>query len=292
MHEKLSQAVKLYDKLLTEQISHRPWMTKSPVASTSSQPPAGYASPVQSIHLPQNHWQPTPRMQVASPAPVLQSQSSHVSYLPSQQPVTQLSTAMSGVSISSPSVGPYHTQAYQPPPPPPVLSPNQSFPDILQSPQSLTASVGPTTMQPYLSHATPKPFSPVSMSSTIPPPSNVQEYQVAQPFQSVPPPPPIHSIPQVNPSSPSHSVSLSRHNTVATHPITPHPSSTYSARLPVRSNTMTHAPQQLQHLQQTAAPPQLPAFPSVPSSPPQSYQMYNQPTQPEPERKEALLIEL
>ena len=56
-----------------------------------------------------------------------------------------------------------------------------------------------------------------------------------------------------------------------------------------RSNTIaasSHAPAQLQHLQQMSVP--LPSFPEVPSMPPQAQGYYP----PEPERKEALLIDL
>ena len=70
-----------------------------------------------------------------------------------------------------------------------------------------------------------------------------------------------------------------RHNTTAL------PSAPYAptaAAAPPPPPASTHAPAQLQHLERMFVP--LPSFPEVPHTAPQAY--------PEPERKEALLIDL
>ncbi|KAJ3485136.1 hypothetical protein NLI96_g5188 [Meripilus lineatus] len=283
MHEKLSQAVKLYDKLLTEQVSHRPWRTQSPpAASTSTKPIPAYLPQSQ----PQGQWQTQP--QQATPlSPAAYAQPAQASYLPPQQPVTQLSTAMNGLTVGPPPVNSYQPQMYSvPPPPPQAVAPPQAVPESIRSP-----TLPPASIPQYLPQSSPAGYAPVSIPTGVPPPP---------PVQAIPPPPmisatpPAHVVPSVQSPTPfSHSPGLSRHNTIASHPTPAAPSSTYNARLPTRSNTiMTHAPQQLQQLQHTAVPTQLPVFPSVPASPPQSLQMYSSTPTPEPERKEALLIEL
>ena len=101
---------------------------------------------------------------------------------------------------------------------------------------------------------------------------------------SAPPPPPIQSQPQPQPQQAPSAPPLSRQNTFSGYP--------QQQQQPVangylaRSNTVaasSHAPSQLQHLQQMSVP--LPNFPQVPNTIPQY-------APPEPERKEALLIDL
>ena len=98
--------------------------------------------------------------------------------------------------------------------------------------------------------------------------------------------------PQHVPSAPS-APTLSRHNTVGGYQ--PAMNGYANAHGLGRSNTVTsaapppvssHTPSQLQHIQQMSVP--LPSFLQVPHTPLQGYAA----SPPEPERKEALLIDL
>lgn len=248
MHEKLSEAVKLYDKILTEQLSR--WRA-GPVASSSAQPSnSGYAPQYQQSQYSQ--WSPNPQSHITSPPPQAQ-------YLPPQSPV-QAPPRTNGIyAVASPPSDSYQPM-YQP------SHPQQTPPDFAQQPQY--ASPPPVSLPQYQTPAPPT-------STSAPPPPSL----TSQPVQQQP----YHQQVQSPPAS-----QLQRHNTVAAHPSAP---AQYGPQKTLaRSNTMSHTPQQLMHLQQTSVPAQLPNFPAVPSSPPQGHQAYA--PQPEPKREEALLIEL
>ncbi|KAF7796592.1 hypothetical protein EIP86_007773 [Pleurotus ostreatoroseus] len=167
MHEKLSQAVKLYDKLLTEQVSHPPWRA-------STQPaPAGYAPQYQATS---RQWsQPT----AASP----QIQSAQPSYFPPQAqpaaPERQASLPATGVYATSPTNEAYAHQMYQAPqqsqqyaaPTPPV-----------SVPQYAPAPVAPVTSPPVQS--------PISQPQSILPPVQAAP---ALPTYATSPPPPVNA---------------------------------------------------------------------------------------------------
>ena len=251
MHEKLSEAVKLYDKILTEQLSR--WRT-GPVASSSTQPVnSGYAPQYQQQQQ-YSQWSSSPQAPIASPPPV----QTQASYFPAQSPIQQ----PNGYVVSPPPPDSYQTmyQASQP-----VSIPQQSPPELAQQPQYAPP---PVSVPQYQTSSTPTQ---ASFSAPPPPPTSQPiQQQSYQPVQSPP------------------ASQLQRHNTVASRPAAP---AQYAAQKGLaRSNTMSHTPQQLMHLQQTSVPAQLPNFPMVPASPPQGYQAYA--PQPEPKREEALLIEL
>ncbi|KAH9949478.1 ubiquitin binding protein [Amylocystis lapponica] len=301
MHDKLSQAVKLYDKLLTEQLSRPTWRTTSAVPSTSyQQVNPGYDPRYQSIDTSYNQWtseqaqQPlSPRMQTAEP--------SHFANVPPQH-----ASLSSGTYVPSLVADTYSAQMYQPQPP--IIS-QQSSQDSQQYIHDATR-YGPTSplpvTVPQYGASVPVPPPPFS------PPVSQQSYQfrdppVQQPIATQQPPNqqiqsgPLPQVPQVSSPQPpfsgisqplvSASSQLSRHNTVAAFPSSsPAPSSSLT-----RHATMSHAPQQLHQLQQIAVPnAQLPNFPIVPTSSPQGYRMYGSPIPAgaETERKEALLIDL
>ncbi|OCH94223.1 ubiquitin binding protein [Obba rivulosa] len=276
MHEKLSQAVKLYDQLLTQQVSRPQWRAPSVDPSASyHQPNAGYAPRYQTVDGSYTRWSPS--VQPQHSALQAQAQPAQGSYLtgPSRdQPVAN------GAYVVSPVTEGYagQNQVYQPPqssapqPSSPELQQRYASPPIsAHVPQYGAPAPAPAppsqynVASPQVSYSTPA-FAPALVSQPPPPP---------QPVQS----PPI--APQVAPP-------LSRHNTVAAYPTSPPPSTnTY----PQRQNTVSHTPQQLHQLQQISAPAQLPNFPAVPTGAPQAYPMYGSPM-PEAERKEALLIDL
>ena len=273
MHEKLSQAVKLYDQILTQQVSHPRWRTTSlgPQSHQAYTAPNGYTqwspqkSPTQLQYRP---FEPAERM--TSPAiqtpslPMNQPQYVHhaLPYQPQQveQPQSMISTNVP-VSI-----------------PPPVQSLSYTQPSSSYLPSS------PLQITP-----TPKP---ASLPQSPPP---VIQYQPQLRPQ-------IPSLPQQTPV-PAVGSTLVRHNTVAYHnpsssPV-PTPSSAYHLG---RSNTVIGTTQRPLHQAhnvinpQTAGTAVLPQFPSVPTSVPEPTFSIHPPTIPSgfehEERKEALLIDL
>lgn len=283
MHEKLSEAVKLYDRLLTEQVSHPPWR-----ASASARPvaAAGYAHQYQpSPAAPTGQWS-TVQQQVTSPM----TQPAQTSYFNPQQAVPDRQPP-NGVYATSSSTEPY-TQVYgtsQLPISLPAQSPRAEYAQFSQNQPYAVTSPPPMSVHQY--QTAPPP--PETYLSNAPTPASVQS-PLPQP-QQVPPyqPPAVQSpplAPQHSPIPPPSQSPLTRHNTVSYTPAPPAINSqvTYLSR----SKTMSHTTQQLQQLQQAVVPPPMPNFPVAPTAPPEGYQTYSSPTpQPEPQR-EALLIDL
>ncbi|KAI0369887.1 ubiquitin binding protein [Pilatotrama ljubarskyi] len=275
MHEKLSQAVKLYDKLLTEQLSRPAWR-----GAPAPEAPSGTAYGSQYQPTTYNQWQPGAHAQ-AQPAfsPTIQAQTP--SYFSSAPPAPQ--------SNGSPYDHHHHHQQQQQqqmyqPHGTPVLGP--SSPSVApqrfgQEGAPYSAMSPPPVSVPQYVAAAPSPYQPGPAVSQAPPPPPAQ--------QSHPQSQPQHEHQQPAPSSPG----LSRHNTVSSYQPTYSSQSQAQNGYLARSNTLgpSHTVSQLQQLQQTSVP--LPSFPQVPNSPPQipTYAAYSA-GPPEPERKEALLIDL
>ena len=254
MHEKLSEAVKLYDKLLTEQVSHPSWRAAAspiPVAATYQQTPtASYGQ-----------WSIPPQQAAASQTP-----SSYLSSPPAtadRQPPT--ATASYGTSpapnlvsvpLQSPRTEFTQQQPYMVTSPPPVAVSQYQTP----FPHSAEVHAPSVSIQPSLQYQS-SPYG-----------AQVNQQLAPSPSAIVASPPP-----------------LSRHNTVVSH--SPAPPLAQAKPL-VRSSTVSysHTPQQLQQLQQTHVPQPLPNLPAAPTAPPQAYDSYVTPRQ-EPQR-EALLIDL
>lgn len=166
MHDKLSQAVKLYDKLLTDQLSHPTWRRTSPEQARASALPTGPAYAPNGYAQSQgpneyNQWAP-PSSTYAPPRGDTIS-----SYVP-QSPTAQTSFQPS----------------YAPPPPPlsSALGPSYSHTSYSynlstaeQEPQHQTTSppalpVSSPPLQPLLSGAQAvQSFQPVSILQAIPP---------------------------------------------------------------------------------------------------------------------------
>ncbi|RDX51539.1 ubiquitin binding protein [Lentinus brumalis] len=258
MHEKLSQAVKLYDKLLTEQLSRPSW--RAGPSGVPRQDTGAYAPQYQAVNNTYSQWEPQPSSQQVPATPV--QTTSYFSPTPAPQ--------TNGTYVTAEQ---HQHQMYQPQNAP-ILSPSS-----------------PSFQPRYGQEGTP-------YGAMSPPPVSVSQYGAAPTsapapipvsYQSpatasAPPPPPVEYHPQPQQTQTPSAPSLSRHNTVSGYQQQP-------AQAPngylVRSNTLSvaassHAPSQLQHLQQMSVP--MPNFPQVPNSVPQY-------APPEPER-EALLIDL
>ncbi|GLB36715.1 putative component of the ESCRT-0 complex which is the sorting receptor for ubiquitinated cargo proteins at the multivesicular body (MVB) and recruits ESCRT-I to the MVB outer membrane [Lyophyllum shimeji] len=325
MHDKLSQAVKLYDKLLTEQLAHPRWRSPQP-AATSYQPAEtsygtlnGYSQ--WASQMPATaaayHAQPEPSQPPQSPQASYSSHSPQ--YAPSQP-------------YAAPPRSQWHQQPAQPiqhSSPAPVVPAAPTF-SPPQSPQAPQRRQSQYVEQQYQSYATPAPSHP----QTLPPVTlNPQQYQApattsplsfqaapAPPAQtqsqyaaSPPPPPPPQQQTQLQqqqqqqhaatdvPHSPN--LNLNRHKSVS-YAASPPPAPPVNGHV-TRSNTVaSHPPrqQQRQHQQpqqQVTPPSALPHFPVAPTSNPQTFPLYGPPItaslappQPPEERKEALLIDL
>lgn len=149
MHEKLSEAVKLYDKHLTAQLSHPQWR-----AAPSTQ--QSYAPQYQQPASQYGQWSITPQATPTSPS-MQNGQSSY--YSSERQPVMTNGT-------------PVHVQ--------PVSQPGPATPDYNGYAQPYNvASPPPVTIPQYTGYQveTPQP-----VQSPPPPPAQVQQYQVPVPL--------------------------------------------------------------------------------------------------------------
>lgn len=261
MHDKLSQAVKLYDKLLTAQVSHPTWR-----ASASAQPSSAPYSPQYQAQTTYGQWSipaqatsSSPQMQAAQPT----------YYTGAERQPNGVATGQStAYAVPLPQAAPSDYAQYN----------QQSQPYGVASPPPISI----LQYQGYAPLAEAPPATPAPALAQSPPPAQ-QQYQAASQ-------PPAFASPAQSPAvSPPFQSPLARHNTVSAYhpPQQANPQVQYLSR----AKTVSHAPQQPQQLQQTAVPQQLPNFPVAPTAPPQAYQTYASPAPVEPER-EALLIDL
>jgi growth factor-regulated tyrosine kinase substrate len=328
MNDKLSQAVKLYDKLLTEQVSHPTWTRSPPPAQSAVYQPVSPGYTYQASNGARGHWaplqqQPQAQVQPMSPGyqqygePVHTPQQTHSSQAAYFNPVStpdyqgqypprreSLYAAQHAPSAPLPA----ETQPQWTQPPQQSESPQRSYSQSAQQsqqPQQLygqplqhselpqVSAQPPPTPQynhqpPSLVAQSPAPYHPATLT-TIPqspsaaPISHLQQSVLSQPA--------VH--PQPSPAAPPASSSgLTRHNTTSYTSSRPqHSANTFLSR----HNTVTAAsPPQIEHQPQQQQP-ALPQFPVAPTSAPQSFSLYGPsiPTNvPQPERKEALLIDL
>ncbi|KAJ6498086.1 vacuolar sorting-associated protein Vps27 [Mycena vitilis] len=315
MHDKLSQAVKLYDKLLTEQVVHPRWRSPEPVANPAYQQANSSYSTGYNTANGYAQWQAPPNPVAAPPPPPQQQQ-----YTPRAEPA-QPQWLPQQQQYAEPQ---HQQQQYAPPPPAQQYAPTPSAP-----PQPLPSSPSPAQLQyqPVPSHHPPVSYAPQHRSTP-----SFQQKPPAGYAQSPPPQTQYASVAPPTPQLPkSHSPGLSRHNTVsyASPSSPPLANNTY----PARSSTISHPAAPSQQVAQPQAPPPpqqqqrpaqhtsyqpqyqqptpqpqnpqyvaspapapLPVFPVAPTSAPQSFPMYAPSmvptTVPQPERKEALLIDL
>ncbi|KAG0703499.1 hypothetical protein DFH29DRAFT_803396 [Suillus ampliporus] len=272
MHEKLSQAVKLYDKLLTDQVSHPTWRRSPqqtrpatvPVRQLTQTPVNGY-----------NQWAPSHHHASSVSSPVFAPpRTDSAQYAP--QPLISRPT-LSTVPESEPQYAYY------------AAGPSQHPTAPLASPAALQFTSPPSSVT-YLPQQTPasptipvhQPVSIPQFTNTHPAPSQPPPAPALQPVAQPPPAPVLQPVAQpLAPQTPA----LARHNTVSARTVVSPPPAPLT-----RSSTVSHAPrpQYQQPLQ-----PQLPQFPSAPTAVPQSFDLYA-PSAPTtiPERREELLIDL
>lgn len=293
MHDKLSQAVKLYDKLLTEQMTGV-WRRASVGPGPSLALQSGQRQQ-------QSSWVSHERQQPQQP---------DVSYAPQQQPTYAPAHIQAGPSQSHSQAQSHASYAYQAPPQPVVpMSPLASLPPAAPPPPltqqlqaQLVTSPPPPLPQPQpqlQSQLQPPPQQPQLQQSPPPQPVVI----AAQPYQ---PPTPMTT----NPISPSHKLAR-RSSAAGSRSGVGVGMSTGGL---VRSGTVGHGhgqmqaqaqqggqyPSQMQSQTQAQTPaPALPQFPVAPTSNPQTFDMYA-PSVPvgapsvgrREERKEELLIDL
>ncbi|KAF9005218.1 hypothetical protein BDQ17DRAFT_384872 [Cyathus striatus] len=282
MHDKLSQAVKLYDQLLSEQIAHPRWRAPQTVSSPVTYQPASsvYSTGYNSVGMNgYSQWAPaTPAPTVAqyqSPqtqSPSSREESSQTSWYQPQQPQQQ------------------QQQQQQQYVPTAVSIPQQQYMYASSPTPSTSQTLPPVTYNP-LSHAPiqsppPPETTSVSLQQSLPP---VQQYAAPVP-QPVSAPTPLQEAQYVSSPGPV----LQRHNTVSYVASPPAPINV-NPNL-IRSNTVSASHQQYapqhQPQQQYAPPPsQLPQFPVAPTLNPASFPAVPSGFE-QKERKEALLIDL
>jgi growth factor-regulated tyrosine kinase substrate len=191
MNDKLSQAVKLYDKLLTEQVSHPTWTRSPPPAQASAYQPlnSGYYA-YQTPTGTYEQWAPSQPQPQAQAPHVRQPQ--QPSYAQSPQHLPELAL----VSVLPPSTTQYNSQIAQSPAP----FQSTTLSSIPQSPlpaQDLQAR-HPAPPQPAVHNHT---------STTSPPASSSGLTR--------------HNTTSYSRTQPSVNTMLSRHNTVASAPPPP-----------------------------------------------------------------------
>ncbi|KIK94674.1 hypothetical protein PAXRUDRAFT_827747 [Paxillus rubicundulus Ve08.2h10] len=326
MHEKLSQAVKLYDKLLTDQISsHHTWRHTPPQQSRAATLPA--AGPARDLAQGPNgytQWTASSSPAYAPPRvapgqaqffPPVSVPQSPVSLTAHQPLHSQLvSTPNPSYAYQSPTTESQH-QMTSPPISAGILQPLLASSQGIQTYQPVSTPRWTSVLQQNSSVPVSQP---PLQSQTAPPPlqPEFRSQPQLQP-QPQPPPQPTPSAPAIVPSHPpppppATTSNLARSATIAARPSisTPHPhtsltrSSTHGqshARSFSQSQTMRSQSQLQHHLsqpQQHSRVPQattpLPSFPVVPTNNPQAFDMYavSVPTAPPQERREEALIEL
>ncbi|KAF8525100.1 hypothetical protein BU17DRAFT_41967 [Hysterangium stoloniferum] len=290
MHEKLSHAVKLYDHLLTEQISRPTWRAASTSQQTYSYSPSRYAtiggqigewSKHQTMSPPLEHdhrnmgyaTTTTPSIHVRHPLPPEQQSINQYVQPPMNQPQgSQLPAAAPQPTASAQEhrsqeeqYQSFHGAALQTHPNQPQQSPAYSQ-EAASSTSFVPSAIQPPTPLPQLQYA-PMTAQPVQ----LPPPPPQQQQQ--QSHQVIPPP-------------------LSRHNTLNHSQSHSFPPSSSNLG---RSNTVaSHSQPRQTFMSPSAVPNTLPSFPTAPTSNPLSFPMYSPPSTgfEQVEKKEVPLIDL
>ncbi|KAJ3753293.1 hypothetical protein EV360DRAFT_53711 [Lentinula raphanica] len=321
MHEQLSQAVRLYDQLLSQQVAHPRW--RPPEASGMYQNPStSYAPPVNGY----SQWGPA--YQVPNSPPQPQS-----SYFPTNAPPQQsqsqwypqqpISPQMQQPQAASPSTT-YPQSMYQAPTPytsapvqqysiPPQQQLTPSAPPM--QPPSQVASVSPTPV-PHAPQAT--SLQQYSSATPVQQYSSLPQQQYAAPTTATPVPTSSQFTPDSASLSRQHTISyassatpqppassLARSHTVA-HPARNNAQQAYASQPYTNGPTRQSVPsapsqppqQQYQNSSVPSSVTSLAQFPVAPTTAPQAFPLYG----PDPslpvgiahteERKEALLIDL
>ncbi|EIW86229.1 ubiquitin binding protein [Coniophora puteana RWD-64-598 SS2] len=302
MHDKLSQAVKLYDKLLTDRINNPAWRSQ-PASAHPGAPAGAYGQPWSPVQQQQGVYAP-PHSDSAgyasvyapsyAPAPP-QSYPSQPQYAPSPSasaPHEAIQPTQTGQSQAwnysqqqyaqpqAPPMSPPPVQAPQPAPAPPVGPGGgyQSFAAAMSPPSAPTPAIGSpyTSSQPLSAPAPPPPASSLSRHHTVAAGSGSGHASFSPP------------------SAPAQGAGLGRASTVSY-------GQPYGQPYQQQQQQQQQHQQQHQHIGAAPAPPsappgpaqQMPQFPAVPTGAPQGYYGPAVPQMaPQQERREEMLIEL
>ncbi|KAF8641540.1 hypothetical protein AX16_009917 [Volvariella volvacea WC 439] len=288
MNDKLSQAVKLYDQLLTEQLAYPRWRTQPSYQQANPTPSSPYSQTQQAPWAYQSQQPPSSQPTYASPSPTNSYQSySQVAQAEQPHPAQQYSEGPPPVSQQSftPVSIQHRLQSANVPPPPQVTS--------YQPAPSLAPSAPPASISPQLPVQSPPPLqADLNRQFTS---MNLQRHHSVN-VSSTPLAPVLHGV------------NLARSNTISTSPSTLPPAAHGPPRTANHYQHQHHQPPQRQNSQyqhsmasppapsNVTAPSALPQFPVAPTSAPQTFPMYG-PSIPTgiaqvEERKEALLIDL
>ncbi|KAL4259326.1 Vacuolar protein sorting-associated protein 27 [Pleurotus pulmonarius] len=279
MHEKLSEAVKLYDQLLTQQISHPRW--RSPQVAQASMSPAAPRSPQLSQYQPQYASAPAPPSTSSQRQPQWQAtrtaEQPYSVTSPSSPQIQQLQPAMMAqpTQLARPSSA--LPVSYVPQSPPPIALP-ASFQQPISEAHQGFAPPAPPAHSPFVTSQ-----QQLQGTSLVGSPPSLTRHNTVNYT-------PTHSAQQQQQQRPSLSNTLSRSNTLQ--PAQQRPQ--YQRPQHAPQSQQSYVPQQMPT--QPDSGPQLSQFPVAPTSGPTTYSLYGTSipsgvAQIE-ERKEALLIDL
>ncbi|KAJ3515653.1 hypothetical protein NLJ89_g1623 [Agrocybe chaxingu] len=295
MHEKLSQAVKLYDQILSQQVAAPRWRTSSaapvsptayqqPLQSLASYAPNGYAP---NGYAPNGYapWtaqgQPTQAGYQGSPEPQTSPRMAFATSPSQEQPVYGLTSRPESVQPQWYQQQHQQQASYQPQAEPQYAPSTASAPPVSSPapPASIQSPTYAQYQQQYNAPSTTTPFTPAALPQSPPP---APPAPVSATYTS------SSGLPALiyTPPSQQQQANLARSNTVASY--APSQRQQYQAQPP--------PPQQYQQpaVQAPPAPVALPQFPTAPTAAPQpTYSMYSPSGfEQKEERKEALLIDL
>ncbi|CAE6493556.1 unnamed protein product [Rhizoctonia solani] len=270
MHDKLSEAVKLYDRLLTEQVERSTWRYQNPHAQQ-------YGQPQQYAQQPQHYGQQPQQYGYGQQQQYGQySQPPQQQYGPPEQPALSPQQSYSAPSAPQQYATPSVPQQYAP----------ESYPAAPPAPQPTYPSAPPVTYQAPNQYAPVSP--PVSRSpelqrhgSMASPHAPVSIMSPARPISMYAPPPP--QTPQQAPLGSSYPPQPYQ---TATHAPQPYQGVTSPAP-PSRTNTY-QAPQSYQNVASPAPLPNLPSVPPMLPNAPQGFPQYGGVEK--TEQQEAMLI--
>lgn len=208
MHDKLSQAVKLYDSILTEQVMHPRWRTSRSPQQQYQQPQQQQQQPVSSSSNSYAQWAapsqtPVPASQTPSQSyasPPQQQQAPIQQYYPSQTPVplpqhVASPPPMQTLQRSQSLISAPPPQTYAPPPPPMTTISSTPRPQAQMSPQVAYTQPPPVNYAP-----TPQPqlqSQPVQQGAQL-----ARNKTIAHPGYQQPPPHQVQQQPQYQPPQP------------------------------------------------------------------------------------------
>ncbi|KAL5640611.1 hypothetical protein ACGC1H_001179 [Rhizoctonia solani] len=274
MHDKLSEAVKLYDRLLTEQVERSTWRYQNAHAQQ-------YGQPQQYAQQPQHYGQQPQQYGYGQQQQYGQyGQPPQQQYGPPEQPALSQQQSYSAPSAPQQYATPSVPQQYAPesypaaPPAPQPTYPSAPPPVTYQAPNQYAPASPPVSRSPELQRhgSMTSPHAPVSIMNSV------------RPGSMYAPPPP--QTPQQTPLGSSYPPQPYQ---AVSHAPQPYQSVTSPAP-PSRANTY-QAPLQPQSYQNVASPAPLPNLPSVPPMLPNAPQGFPQYGGVEKtEQQEAMLI--